>query len=165
MFIHSAVLLLLNRWHYHHVFKRKNTFNMLLKIEICRILTNNMIHKVISINEPYYLSYIFPSANWCWLSTIKTDLTFANLAFIGIFVQMMGQWYVIEIIQHLDERVSQANDVCPKLNLYMPSTSFIRLDWHEKSGDINYNLKMVDPENRGFWMVWGKQTGLYYCCS
>uniref|UniRef100_A0A1B6LWZ7 Lipocalin/cytosolic fatty-acid binding domain-containing protein n=1 Tax=Graphocephala atropunctata TaxID=36148 RepID=A0A1B6LWZ7_9HEMI len=75
---------------------------------------------------------------------------------------MLGIWYVIEIIQHKDDprnRGLQITDVCPKLNLISESESIVKLNWHEKAGDIYYTFKTADPENGGWWLVWRKQEG------
>lgn len=77
----------------------------------------------------------------------------------------MGLWYVIETIEHRDDPNRGGiykSDKCPKINLYKVPPSDVKLVWQERDGDIHYTFKMTDPENEGFWLAWGRQTGWYY---
>ncbi|XP_033220076.1 uncharacterized protein LOC117174807 [Belonocnema kinseyi] len=81
------------------------------------------------------------------------------------FQEIMGKWYVVEILEHLQKQSPLENDYrvvvtnhCPIVRLQSPEPGSLKLFWSEKAGDIVYNFQ-VQNQRKGAWYTNTRQNG------
>ncbi|KAK3907641.1 MMS19 nucleotide excision repair protein-like protein [Frankliniella fusca] len=78
---------------------------------------------------------------------------------------LAGYWYAVETIGHREEdRIPGEGykeiSLCPLMFLSpLDNSTDLRLLWEEPLGKIEYRFRVVDPNDRGFWMSLGQQNG------
>ena len=81
------------------------------------------------------------------------------------FLQLMGAWYIIEIIHHKrDEGMVHGSislKVCPQIFIGRESRSDMRLIWKEPSATFYYKIRLDNHNNPGSWISSGPHNGKY----
>ncbi|XP_026278208.2 uncharacterized protein LOC113206363 isoform X2 [Frankliniella occidentalis] len=78
---------------------------------------------------------------------------------------LSGYWYAVETIGHREEdRIPGEGykeiSLCPLMFLaQLDNSTDLRLLWEEPLGKIEYRFRVVDENDRGFWMSLGQQNG------
>ncbi|XP_043480905.1 uncharacterized protein LOC122510374 isoform X2 [Leptopilina heterotoma] len=77
----------------------------------------------------------------------------------------MGKWYVVEILEHMQENSPLQNqyavfesNTCPIIHLKSTNPGSLKLFWSEEAGDVAYHF-FFQPEREGSWYTEIKQNG------
>lgn len=74
---------------------------------------------------------------------------------------------MIEVIEHSERYTERRNylravsrsDSCPVVHFAVDGEREVRMLWNDEAGYIQYNFRMPNINNPGFWLSGGYQTG------
>lgn len=97
--------------------------------------------------------------------TRSRDLLSRFFFYKNISLQIMGKWYVVEVLEHRLDPMKPASssyivDSCPIVKLKPLDHAALKLLWSEESGNVEYTFRIPDISRRkGLWRATTSQNG------